>query len=1077
MEWFPLAVFPHGALSSSVTTTVWVGILVVAFFNLRFGWVLSGLVVPGYIVPLLIVKPWAAAVILLEGGVTYALVWLMSDYLSRLGYWSGLFGRDRFFALILVSIAVRVLFDGWLLPVLGQWLVHDLGIAFDYRGQLHSFGLIVITLIANQFWKSGFVRGIVPLLTVIGVTYLIVRYGLMSFTNFTVSNLSYMYEDLAASILASPKAYIILIITAFIASRMNLLYGWDFSGILIPSLLALQWYQPQKILATFVESFVILFSAYALLSLKWFRNTHIEGARKIVFFFNIGFAYKFILAYVVLWFDWPVKITDAYGFGYLLATLMAIKMHDKEIAAGLTRATLQTSLVSVAIASVIGLGLTFLPLSGVLQDRAGDGVQSLQATSVDEPPDVLIQRDKLRLYQVKERGTSPQPLTLELERFEQAMRGIRNHLRYPDKVELGPELGRLAGLGYEALLVQGRYLYLREHESVRGWGSYLIDTRADNALIVQVPAPLDETGTLSAALELFHVLKAQALVVAGTARKQNPDGSSDVLLNRQSFFHVFHRVFGRHQALQVRSRAVSPVVSADRQGIADDAEGPRLWLASTLPEGLDLPLLKRLLGHLRIQWGAHPEVNRQREIAREGFAELVLDQEAIRGLRARAFRARQLTSLELGDMSIDGYLREWVLGVKQHMARRGSDAYRAPGRDELLYFDEEVLTPLYRLLRTGRQGGVWTAQALRELELLDGAARVLGYRILRYHHRGTGREFLMLFEEAAQGSPHYWGTYVFRADPDAGYLVQVPRPLHEISSLEYGLSLFEDLRAESLSIAGTHPDANLDGSADLVLPQNMQSLFSLVSQVWLRESREQPMLIIHARARGYRESMDEAGADVYLAFHDGRLPGRGLPALAAPFLDALGSEGATYRFVDGSPETSGYEVGVTAQSLYLQAARNKSFCVLWASPETRAAYRQQQGNVQEALRFSALGIATEEAELYGVLRRHDQGALREPLEADFVEAVLRYITTEDIVSLRRLQDEWKAGRLLRVIDRDSRQSFLVVLDAGDRLLGVMNLHPLHAQRLHKAQAGAFTREDVERFIRTRAGRLVLEAGG
>lgn len=1076
MEWFPLTVFPHGALSSSVTTTVWVGILVVAFFNLRFGWVLSGLVVPGYIVPLLIVKPWAGAVILLEGGVTYALVWLMSDYLSRLGYWSGLFGRDRFFALILVSIAVRVLFDGWLLPVLGQWMVHDLGIAFDYRSQLHSFGLIVITLIANQFWKSGFVRGIVPLLTVIGVTYLIVRYGLMSFTNFTVSNLSYMYEDLAASILASPKAYIILVITAFIASRMNLLYGWDYSGILIPSLLALQWYQPQKILATFVEAFVILFSAYALLSLKWFRNAHIEGARKIVFFFNIGFAYKFVLAYVVLWFDWPVKITDAYGFGYLLATLMAIKMHDKEIAAGLTRATLQTSLVSVAIASVIGLTLTFLPLSGVLQDRAGATAQSLRPTPVDEPLDVLVQRDKLRLYQVMERGASPQPLTLELERFEQAMRGIRRYLRDPNEDDLGLQLGRLAGLGYEALLLQGRYLYLRERAGVRGWGSYLIDFQSDNALIVEVPAPLDETGTLSAALELFHVLGAQALAVAGSARKQNPDGSSDVLLNRQSFFHVFHKVFGRHQALQVRSREVSPVVSAARQQAEDGAHDPRLWLASSLPEGLDLPLLKRLLGRLQLQWGAHPTINRQREVAREGFAELVLDQEAIRSLRARAFRARQLTALELGDMSIDGYLREWVLGVKQHMARRGSDAYRAPGLDELLYFDEEVLTPLYHLLRTARSGGVWTERALRDLELLDAAARVLGYRIVRYHHRGTGREFLILFEDAVQGTPHYWGTYVFRADPGEGYLVQVPRPLHEISSLEYGLSLFEDLRAESLSIAGTHPDANLDGSADLVLPQNMQSLFSLVSQVWLRESGDRPMLIIHSRARGYRESMDEAGADVFLAFDDGRLPGRGLPALAVPLLDALASAGASYRFVDGSVQTVGYEVGVTAQSLYLQAARNKSFCVLWASPETRAAYRQQQGNVQEALRFAALRIATEEADLYGVLKRYAKGAPREPLDEGFVEGLHRYTRTEDIVSLHRLQTQWKRWRLLRVIDRDSRQSFLVVLDAEERLLGVMNLHPLHAQRIQKMPAGDFARGDVERFIRTRAARLELEAG-
>ena len=64
MSLFPLAIFPEGGLVSSIITTVWVGVFVLCFFNLRYGWVLSGLVVPGYIVPLLIVKPVAGFVII-----------------------------------------------------------------------------------------------------------------------------------------------------------------------------------------------------------------------------------------------------------------------------------------------------------------------------------------------------------------------------------------------------------------------------------------------------------------------------------------------------------------------------------------------------------------------------------------------------------------------------------------------------------------------------------------------------------------------------------------------------------------------------------------------------------------------------------------------------------------------------------------------------------------------------------------------------------------------------------------------------------------------------------------------------
>ena len=68
-----LPIFPEGGLASSVITTVWVGVFVVCFFNLRFGWVLSGLVVPGYLVPLVILKPLAAGVIVVEAIITYLL--------------------------------------------------------------------------------------------------------------------------------------------------------------------------------------------------------------------------------------------------------------------------------------------------------------------------------------------------------------------------------------------------------------------------------------------------------------------------------------------------------------------------------------------------------------------------------------------------------------------------------------------------------------------------------------------------------------------------------------------------------------------------------------------------------------------------------------------------------------------------------------------------------------------------------------------------------------------------------------------------------------------------------------------
>src|SRR4030095_1320553 len=178
--------------------------------------------------------------------------------------------------------------------------------------------------------------GLIPLFTTVGVTYLIVRYPLMHLTNFDLGSLEYLYEEIATSILASPKAYIILVITAFIASRLNLYYSWDFNGILIPSLLALQWYEPLKVLTTFIEAWTIYLLASLTLRLPMLKESTVEGARKILLFFNISFAYKLCLGHVIFWIDPALQASEFFGFGSLLPSLIALKMHDKGIPARLT---------------------------------------------------------------------------------------------------------------------------------------------------------------------------------------------------------------------------------------------------------------------------------------------------------------------------------------------------------------------------------------------------------------------------------------------------------------------------------------------------------------------------------------------------------------------------------------------------------------------------------------------------------------------------------------------------------------------------------------------------------------------
>ena len=146
---FKLDIFPQGSLSSSVITTVWIGVWVVAFFNLRFGWACSGLVIPGYLVPLLLVKPFSAGTLCVQGLVTYAIVRLTSDW-NPLPGWSSLFGRDRYFSLLLISIPVRLFFDGWLL------LNIDAPIKIALGQGVHELGKKILPGVHRQGLSTGF---------------------------------------------------------------------------------------------------------------------------------------------------------------------------------------------------------------------------------------------------------------------------------------------------------------------------------------------------------------------------------------------------------------------------------------------------------------------------------------------------------------------------------------------------------------------------------------------------------------------------------------------------------------------------------------------------------------------------------------------------------------------------------------------------------------------------------------------------------------------------------------------------------------------------------------------------------
>lgn len=1021
-DWlFPLPIFPLGSLSSSVITTVWVGVFIIAFFNLRFGWVLSGIVVPGYLVPLLIARPLSFGVILVEASITYGLVWFFSERMSGGRTWSSLFGRDRFVGLVLASILVRLTFDGWLLPAAAEFAEQEFGTSFDLRGNLYSFGLIVISLLANQLWKPGYLRGMSQALVIIGLTYLVVRFGLMELTNFRISAVSYLYEDVASSILASPKAYIILVVTVLLASRMNLRYGWDFNGVLIPALIALQWYQPIKVLSSFLEAFVIYGVAALLLRLPFFANTTVEGARKILLFFNISFAYRLIIGHALYWTGYDVQVTDYYGFGYLLSTLIAIKMFEKDILLRLTRATLQISLLGAAVGTTIGFAMVlFLPVSP-LAIIAGE-VRAPRAVTVrDLDLPEFVGTQTMRVYASEPRPEAVRNDPIEFESFRAGMRLILQ-----DVSRVGEAAILLQDAGFVVERLEGNVIAVSDAELGRGNGTYFIDPDAKTRIVVSVPDPLAVPGLAVAGVQVMRQIGARALAMGGRSTSLHGTGARQLEQDRFSYFQAFH---------ELASGSMLRLAKGGNSG--DDA---RLRIPTRLPADLDLGQLQQLTGPIDVAFGRDGEPVVQERVADSGFATLHLSFTDVSFVLASIMPATPVLSDERG---FERFVLDLAAVTVDHTTGRSPH--------ELLFFDREVLTPILQDVLPAL--GNLVEIPARLLAPVQQAASVMGYELLIYESPVDEQRHLIL-APTDPGS----GLHVFRTGDQAPYVVQVPRPDREPATLEYAVALYNDLQGSALLLPG----------GEAVDIQNDPTFFDLISQVLLRESGERSLMMV--QTRGYSaETASALPYDAAIAF--GVMPTNdGLTELGKDLREAVGANTASVGLVQGESETAGLEVGVIRQARYLEAVEAGEIAIVWLSPTFRMAYRRGVDPAEAAL-FASLDIRTLETTPMAFLEVREIST--EALPPEIMENVRAYQWRRDAVALRRVQQYLD---VMRIYDNTLGLSFLAVMDDTGAVHALANLSPRDPASEIAVDLGETTlSEAVARFVSSRAGWLTFGA--
>ena len=1039
-----LPLFPANSTAATVTTTVWFGVCVVVFFNLRFGWTLSGLVVPGYLVPLLLVKPVAVAIILAESIVTYLLVRQLSDRLQRKWYWSSFFGRDRFLAIILTSILVRAGADGWLLPRLGLWLNDTYGLQIDYRNDLHSYGLIVVALVANYLWKPGLWHGLTTSLTCVGITYAFMQYVVLEMTNLNLGSLQYLYDDMSTSLLSSPKAYVMVVTTAFVASQMNLRYAWDFNGILIPSLLGLLWHDPMKIATTFVESAWILILATAILRLPIWRRVTVEGGRKLLVFFTITAGHRLLLAHVMPLFS-ETQITDAYGFGYLLTTLMAVKAHDKQIPIRVWRATLQTSMMGATAGSMLGYGLSYLPAEII--PRSGPiAVPQVHELADESPQDgiieatrplpALLSAQRVQLYATKVPGSYRRPLPAELSAFRTGVDFVLQSIEQDDPSLLSVAVDALRDANYRISLVEDHLIMIHERQDSRGWGTFVLDQASKSPLLVEVPSPLEEWATLEAGYSVFSGLNASALAIGGTALDTNSDRSSDILAQRASMMVEFHRAVGRHSVLQIRGWTQELVhrmtdVRHDEAAQAVSSADTQLFVQRSMPPGLSVRKLNGLAQIADVHWRTTPVRNVLRELTPRGFAELVLSRYDRRVFRSRFFNPRNDGSLMEPLEPIRAYLDPWLAEDRNSFARQGSNEFLPPVVEEMLFLDNEVVTPLVHICRQVMRFEQRTAEQNEQLKAIAAAAASLGYELVLFHDKASDSDFFILVELAPK--TRNWGTFVFRAGFAGPFVVEVPRPLYEQQTHPFGGTLLHRLSSAALLIAGAHPFSNVDGTADVTRMANRINAYQLVRQVLMREFSTRPMLFIQARA-----IQSPVEADVVVATDDGTHDlHRDVPVLVKDVLEVLENDGLKTRIVDGSEETAGYEVGIHFQAWVLNQSERKRMVSLWLSPTVRRKLRESDELSLASAQLAAIGADTVHDEIVTYLESQGPPPT-EPVAEDAIAALHRYRDNSDITHLYQLTQRHPEYRLTRFVDAASDQVLILVQTQPGTMPTVIN---------------------------------------
>jgi len=454
-------------------------------------------------------------------------------------------------------------------------------------------------------------------------------------------------------------------------------------------------YDPMKIVASCAECMLIYSIGSLLLRAPRIREIGLQGGRKLLFFFTVCFALRLLYAHIIPLFPGTAQVTDAFGLGYLLSTLMAVKAHDKQLMVRMLKGTLQVSLVGGIAGSFIGFmlytwsgSLTSSSIAAVVSRHRLENVKPIES---DENISQLMRKSKPLLYEKKESGSYQAPTYSELTIFRSALRDIKGLSGDFKNTTLSTIAKKLAAVNYSITVTPDKKIFLNEHQPTNGWGLFAIDPKNPSGLCLEVPTPLDEWATFESGLSLMNRFSTHAIAIAGAGQTTNLDGTADVTLFNATMFSEFHQTFGTQQTVQVRSMT-GPLWRKIRENEiqSSTAASSQIYISSSLPQAMPLEKLQQTIGDFEVHWSASPFQNKVSNASQ--YAELVLTKPVRRRLlvmsRAQASSPKnalahgssdQLEDVKRQDISeelaiIRQPLSEFLANVKENIHARSSEA-------------------------------------------------------------------------------------------------------------------------------------------------------------------------------------------------------------------------------------------------------------------------------------------------------------------------------------------------------------------------------------------------------------------